>query len=171
MKEKVYKCGVIGAAILFTWGWISWGILPWHKNQYKAFTNESSVKDVMLNQTKEGGFYTIPSMDKCGQEKGPFIFASIKRDYTCSMLGASISMFIVKFVAACVVTWLLLQTKLDYKKSVTFITVIGFLIPFAALLSNVIWMGFPPMYAVTNILDSMIGWFFAGLAIAKFARK
>lgn len=171
MRNKIFKCGLIGAVVLFAWGWISWGILPWHKSQFKAFTNETSVKDAIINNAGDSGIYTIPSMDKCGKEKGPFIFASIKRDYSCSMGGSLISIFIMKFVAACVVTWLLLQTKFDSKKSVIFITVIGFLIPFTALLPNVIWMGFPPMYAVTNILDSMIGWFFAGLAISKFARK
>ena len=171
MRNKIFKCGLIGAVVLFVWGFFSWMVLPWHGKQFKAFSNESSVRDSILNNANENGIYSIPSMDRCGKEPGPFIFASIKRDYSCSMAGSLISVFIMKFVAACVVTWLLLQTKLDNKKSVTFITVIGFLIPFTALLPNVIWMGFPGMYAVTNILDSMIGWFFAGLAITRFARK
>ena len=69
MKEKIFKCGLIGAVVLFAWGWFSWMVLPWHNKQFKAFTNESSVKDAIINNAGEGGIYTIPSMDKCGKEK------------------------------------------------------------------------------------------------------
>lgn len=174
MREKIIKSGAVGAIILFIWGMFSWAVLPWHTMQFKQFSNEAAVQNAILSNAPTSGLYTIPSCcnrDK-KMDKGPFIFMSVmKEEKSYNMTGSIIAALIMKFVAACLVTWLLLQTKLDFRKSVVFIVVIGFLVGLLGELPKVIWHQFPGMFAFTMIVDSIIGWFLAALAIAKLARK
>ena len=88
-----------------------------------------------------------------------------------SMAGPIVGSLIVKLIAACLVAWLLFQTRLEYNKSVAFVTVVGFVLGFGAVMPYVIWFGFPGTFAISCIIESVFGWFFAGLAMAKMAGK
>jgi hypothetical protein len=95
----------------------------------------------------------------------------MKEETSYNMAGSVLKALLMKFIGACIVTWLLLKTKLNFKQSVGFITVIGFLIAFMGKMPDVIWFQFPGKFAFLCILEGVIGWFFAGLAIAKLAKR
>lgn len=177
--QKIMKCGFIGGFILFIWGAAAWTILPWQMNQFKTFSDEKNIRFKIQDSTPESGLYLLPSMKnndpqevKKQMAEGPFVFASVmKNGKNTSMVGSTVSSLIVKIIAACLVSWLLFQARLDYNKSVVYVTVIGVLIGFMGTLPYVIWFGFPGMFAISSIIESAFGWFFAGLAMAKVGMK
>lgn len=182
MVQKIMKCGLIGGFILFIWGAAAWTILPFQKNQFKTFSDEKSIRFNIKDNAPAAGLYTIPSMNYSSEDdiaeakkqmaEGPYVFAAVvPQGVNPSMSGNALSSLIIKIVAACLVAWLLFQTRLEYNKSVSFVTVIGFIIGFSATMPYVIWFGFPGMFAISGIIESVFGWFFAGLAMAKIAGK
>jgi hypothetical protein len=171
MKKTILKCGAVGAVILFLWMMFTWMALPIH--QINHFSNESNVSNQILSNAPQSGLYMIPSQcDKDSMQKGPLIFASVSKEDSCyCMVTSMIKELVVQFIGACVITWLLFQTKLNFKKSVGFITLVGVLIAWMSAIPHVIWFRFPAMYAVGAIFESAVGWFLAGLAICKLAKR
>lgn len=180
--QKIMKCGFIGGFILFIWGAAAWMILPWQMNQFKKFSDEKDVRFTIKDNAPASGLYMIPSMNYSNQDdvmeakkqmaEGPFVFAAVMaQGKNPSMAGSAVAGLIVKIIAACLVAWMLFQTHLDFNKSVTFIVVIGFILGLMATMPYVIWFGFPGMFAISCIIESVFGWFFAGLAMCKMAGK
>jgi hypothetical protein len=171
MKQKIFKCGLIGGVILFIWSAASWMLFPMYTNQFHTFSNEESVQSTISANAPVSGLYTVPAMGNCSKN-GPYLFAAIKTEgMNCSMTGAMASALAVRIIAAIIVAALLFQTKLKFKKSVLFITAIGFLLGMVGVMPLVIWFGFPGMYAFVSIFESVVGWFLAGLGMSKLARR
>lgn len=182
MMQKIMKCGFIGGFILFIWGAVAWTVLPWQMNQFKTFSDEKDVRFNLRDNTPASGLYLLPSLNHNNPEKvmeakkqmaeGPFIFAAVKLDgRSPHMFGSSVAALITKVIAACLVSWLLFQTRLDFNKSVKFVTVVGIVIGLLATIPYVIWFGFPGTFAISCILESAFGWFFAGLAMSKMVHS
>jgi VanZ family protein len=182
MVQKIMKCGFIGGFILFIWGAVAWTILPFQMSQFKKFSDEKSVRFNIKENAPVSGLYTIPSYNYSNQEEmmeakkhmaeGPFVFAAVMpHGKNPNMAGDMVGNLIVKIIAACLVAWLLFQTRLEYNKSVTFVVVVGLVIGIMATMPYVIWFGFPGMFAISGIIESLFGWFFAGLAMSKMAGK
>ncbi len=182
MVQKIMKCGFIGGFILFIWGAVAWTILPWEMSQFKKFSDEKQVRFTIKDNAPEKGLYMVPSMNQTNQEdmmtakkqmaEGPFVFAAVvPQGKNPSMVGSAVGTLIVKIIAACLVAWLLFHTRLEYNKSVAFVTVVGIVIGIMSTMPYVIWFGFPGMFAISGIIEAAFGWFFAGLAMSKMANK
>ncbi len=181
MIQRVVKCGLIGGFILFVWGAVSWSVLPWQKAQLHRFSDESEVRSAISDNIKGSGLYVLPNLNgyaaTCDEQaeakermrEGPFVTASIVANgRSPSMVGNAVCSLIVKIIAACLVTWLLLKTgPLEYTKTIKFITVVGIVIALSATLPYVIWFGYPGSFAIGSMIEIVIGWFLAGLAIAR----
>ena len=182
MVQKIVKCGFIGGLILFIWSAAAWTVLPWQKNQLKSFKDQKDVRFTIKDNAPASGLYTIPNLNVTGEEyeeaktqmaEGPYVFAAVSTKGRNPGMGASIiQSLIMKIVAACLVAWLLFHTKIsDHNTAVKFVTVVGLVIGISATLPYVIWFGFPGTFAISGILEAVIGWFFAGLGITRMARK
>jgi hypothetical protein len=181
MMQKIMKCGFIGGFILFIWGAVAWTILPWQMNQFKTFSDEKDVRFTIRDNAPESGLYLLPSLHNASSDErameakkqmreGPVIFASVNLEgKSPSVFGSSVAALITKVVAACIVAAFLCRSHLDYNRSVKFITGLGFIIGMMASIPYVIWFGFPGMFAISCIIESTIGWFFAGLAMSRVA--
>ena len=178
MMQKIMKCGFIGGFILFVWGAAAWTVLPWQMKQFNKFSDEKDVRYTIKDNAPQSGLYLLPSWSDNSQEakkqmqEGPFVFAAVlTQGKSAGMVGSSVAALITKIIAACLVAWMLFQTRLDYNKSVGFVTVAGIVIGFMGVMPYVIWFGFPGTFAVSAIIEAAFGWFFAGLAISKIALK
>lgn len=189
MRKCWFQCTVLGGLIVFVWGIISWLVLPWHSYSVERFNDEAQVASVILNNAPTNGIYVLPNVygnkiagttQEVNQElvisdeimhNGPHMFAAIrlqgKNPYS---YGAGyFRALLFNFAAAFVITWLLLKTKnQDYMDRVWFVTAIGVVGGILFFLPSWNFMCFPIGYAVVGILDFAIGWFLAGLAIAKY---
>jgi hypothetical protein len=104
--------------------------------------------------------------------QGPFVYAAVKLEgKNPRMGGAMLASFILKAVAACLVTWLLMQARItEFRKAVKFITIVGMVVGILVAFPHAIWFGFPAGYVVCSLLDTLVGWFLAGIAIAKVVK-
>lgn len=184
MVNKLVKCGLAGGIILFIWGAFFWKILPWHVCQRNHFTNESEVAKVIKNNAPVSGIYVLPTCDTANSpeamqqvmtkmQEGPYIFASVAlKGKNANVVRLMAQSFIFKVIIAGFVAWLLLQTqRLGYKGSVKFVLVAGVALALAATIPYCIWFGFSGAFSFCLIIESVIGWLFAGLAMAKLAMK
>ena len=186
MMQKIVKCGLIGGFVLFLWGAISWTVLPWQGKQIKRFSNEQQVQTAIANNIDGSGFYVLPNLHqyakgsdefesaKARMSQGPFATVAVMAGgknpcMVCSMIFD----LIVKIIAASLVTWLLLHNSgpHGFKRTVKIVTTIGLIIAIAATLPYVIWFGFPIGFAITSMIEAVIAWFLAGLAIGKILDK
>lgn len=181
MLKNIIKCGLVGGIIFFAWTQLLW-LLPFQRNQIKAFAHEETVRQCIKANAPESGLYQLPSMKyhhgeakmegKKEQTEGPFFFGAVLLEgKNFNRIGHMASTLVLDLISAFIIAWLLFQTRLDYKKSVVFITVIGLLVGLVHSIPNVIWVGFPLNHAFASILRTIIGWLLAGLAMAKMSRK
>ena len=49
------KGGILGAVILFVWGFLSWMVLPWHADSMHTFKDETAIaQSIQANASKSG---------------------------------------------------------------------------------------------------------------------
>lgn len=190
MDKKLFQAAVLGGIIVFLWGLISWMLLPWHQVTIKQFVNEERVAEVIRENALERGIYLMPSMYTYdnrqtpavaqqrveeGREKlarGPVMFASINpQGVNPNMAGSFFISIVINIIGAFFITWIVSQIKGGYWQRVGFITLIGFLVGFLGLLPAWNWWNFNMSYVVVGMMDLLIGWFLAGLLIAKIQQK
>lgn len=97
---------VVSAVVVFFASFIVWMVLPHHKKDYKALSNEDPVRDALRAQNPAPGMYCIPSMlgpdGKC-DAKNPEFQAKVKEGPWAVMtvlagwpnMGKSLGMWIV----------------------------------------------------------------------------
>lgn len=183
MMQKLIKCGIAGGVVLFLWGVVSWMVLPWHQMNMLKFKDESKVARVISDNAHQSGIYILPNMQNLPRDskamaeardamrQGPFVFASVSLEGQSPNMGVPmIQGIVLKIITACLVTWLLLQTKLKYSRKVAFVTVVGVVIALIATLPQVFWVGFPLGFSFACIFEIIVGWFLAGLVIAKLSK-
>ena len=183
MMQKLVKCGIAGGIVLFLWGMIAWTVLPWHQMHMLKFKDEARVARVIMENTPKSGIYLLPNMmdlpkdsqalmaARDAMRQGPFMFASVSLEgKDPNMALPMFKGFILKIIAACLVTWLLMQTKLNYNKRVGFVTMVGIVIGIMGTLPHTFWLGFPLGFSIACMFEIIFGWFFAGLVIAKLVK-
>lgn len=167
MMKKMAKGAIIGGLVLFAWGMLSWAVLPLQKDQMRNFKDGRQVAQVIQDNAPVEGVYILNK--GADSAVGPSVFATVSYERTDGTVKM-IESLVCKIVLAFLVTWLMLQTKLNDKKRVGFITVVGVTIALACSLPHVIWCGFPTGFTLAMIVDTVIGWALAGAVIAKVAK-
>lgn len=166
------KGGIVGALILFLWGFVSWMILHWHDTTLHAFNNESAITEVIASNATQSGIYLLPlqaiknNQDTTHQ---PFVFAAVHLEGTPTSMALPMAIsFLLQFLAALTVAWMLMQTSgLSYAGRVVFVLL------FALAASMVThgpywnWFYFDKQYTLVMVADLLIGWFLAALALAR----
>lgn len=177
MWKTVIKGAVIGGIIVFVWGMISWGLLPWHRMAMNHFSSPNKVAEVVQSNTMEDGAYVyccnMHPHDCKSHGAGPFIFAIVKKE-GMNMKGAQLLVkgLIINIIAAFFVTWMLFRSKAQpYWHKVGFFVLAALFAAFATHFPAWNWMGFPAGYTFVALIDLVIAWFLAGLAVAKIVHK
>ena len=141
---------------------------------YPLYFNIKEIFILPLNENvMENGIYVLPHMtEREGQNMdGLFMFASVCLASKHEGMGVPlVKSLILKVILAFIVTWLLLRTRLAYNKQVGFITVIGVVIALGAAVPPWIWAAFPIGFTLACLFEIIVGWFLAGLVIAKVTK-
>ena len=171
MKRNLLLSVVAGVA-LFVWGFVSWAVLPWHMMVANKFVNEAAVSQVLKENAHQAGVYFLPFSE---EDHGPDqigAFANVLPQGTEMNMGRQMAVGIAtQIVSALLVLALLsLTAGLSYWGKVGFFALAGLTIAFVSHAPYWNWFGFPGAYVGVTILDSLIGWTLAGLAVAKFTR-
>jgi len=189
MNKMLAKCAFIGGIIVFVWGMISWMLLPWHTMAMNKFKDEQRVAEVIRENAPISGVYILPNMYRISgteeeiqkqmakdaelMQKGPVMFSSIcLTGMDVKSVSPFITSIIINILAAGVITWMLMQTKgLKFMNQVGFITLGGVFVALVGDLPQWNWWGFAGNYIFVCMLDHVVGWFLAGLAMAKLMKK
>ena len=175
MWKTLFRCGIVGGVIVFLWMMVSWMILPLHKGAMNRFVDESEVVSTVTRYAPKDGIYVIPNMDARQEEteKQTFIFMNIKRDVDLGNMAFPMACGVItQIIAAMFATFLLLKTKaMKYWNRVWFVTVVGIFAILVGVLPAWNWWYFPWNWVVIEIFDVVIGWFLAGLVIAKLIKN
>ena len=164
---------IICAVVLFAWGAVSWMILPWHQMVTNEFTDEAEVAEVIKENAPKAGVYYLPfaHRDQKAGETAAFVNA-LPQGYDPGMIKQLVTQFIGDLISALIVICLLSQTAgLGYWGRVGFVALVGVAIGFVSHFPYWNWFGFPTPHVVVTVIDSLIAWFLAGLAIAKLVAK
>ncbi len=179
MSKSIIRGAILGAIIVYVWMFISWMVLPWTTSTLKQFKNEEFVGWVLKTNAKKSGVYVIPHPKTVeehgeGEEKSPQVFVSIKRkgiNYTGPKVY--IASFIINLIAAGLVSFLLTQVseRMRYGGKLVFVTIFGLTAGVLCYLPGWNWWGYSMCYTLVGIANSVIGWFLAGIVLARVVKS
>ena len=187
MARSLLLGALLGGVTAFVWSFLSYGVLPWHLNQYHSFQNEDDVSALVSSHAPEPGIYLLPmgpsqrglnaEQKKAAVEirtqkiqKGPLMFAAIRLSGFGSFPRVLLIQLLYQMLAALQLTWMLLQTTgLSYAHRVGFLAIAGLAASVIADLPYWNWYSFPTTYTAINLIDCTLTWLLAGLVIAKVA--
>lgn len=177
MGKSFILSSLVGALIAFCWGFISWVVIPWHMNNIHRFQDAKKVSEVFMDNAPENGVYVLHPME-CAtsnpdqRENCAFVFASVKKMHMNDNQYVHILYsFFNQLIAAVFITWLLMNAKAQkYWDRVTFVTIVGLVGGVLTLLPAWNWWGFSVSYTAVGMIDLVISWFLAGLAMAKLTK-
>ncbi|MGQ0657799.1 MAG: hypothetical protein ACT4NU_06850 [Chromatiales bacterium] len=185
---KMLLAAILGGAVVFVWGWVSWMVLPWHAPTLKVFASEEQVTQTLTDNAPTSGVYVLPNpehiqsntLPEVAQQakeaaserlrKGPFAFVAFTREGMDPRMTVQLAGALALDVAVAFLIVLLLRTTdgLGYVSRALFVTVIGFIVALAGNGPYWIWWRFATDYTLVSCADAVIGWFLAGLMIAAF---
>jgi hypothetical protein len=166
--------GVVGGLILFVWAALSWTVLPWHMLTLHSFKDPAAVAQIVQVNAPQSGIYLVPApTQEATPTQGPLVFASVHLPgMSSSMVPSLVIELAIQIIAAFLVTWMLTKTK-----DLNYFSRIGFVLVFA-LTANVVtelpywnWFYFDATYTLVMFVDLLIGWFLAGLVLAKLTAR
>jgi hypothetical protein len=188
MGKQLVLGTILGAIVLFVWSALSWMIIPWPGEPFRAFTNEKAVIDCVTANTPQSGNYMVPNEPKRApgmtdeqykaamqaamdqSARGPMVFAAVRLG-PMGMARPMIVQFLMDIVLALIACMLLLQTdRLSYFARVTFVAAIGVMIWIGGHVEEWNWFSFSSAYLMMEFGAIVIGWILAGLLMAKFVR-
>jgi hypothetical protein len=180
MKRTLFAA-LLGGVALFVWGGISHSVLLIGTG-FTPLPEEDKIVSTLISSIKEKGLYFFPSKDfrhstpeqeatwlekfrtgpagmiiyrPVGGE--PFSASKLLIQLLASLVTTSIISFVVSLMAA------------SYWERVAAITLLGLLACSAVSIIYWNWYEYPTSFFVAQIVDQVVGFFLAGLLIAKVA--
>lgn len=169
--RSVLIAAVLGAVVMFLWGWLSWVLLPWQTAVSNRFADEAAVQQALKMNAERAGVYYLPFESEDERPGEPTAFVNLRPDgWEMSMARTMIVGLIGLIVSALLVLMLLrLADPPTYRGRVGFIALSGLAIAFYGHFVYWNWYLFPTPYTIVQILDAAIGWTLAGLVMARVA--
>lgn len=163
--------GVLGGIILFVWSAVSWMVLPWHMMTLHSFKDEVAVVQTIQTNAPQSGMYMLP-LQETSQVKGPLVFASVyTQGMPSSMTSSLIISFITQIIVAFLVSWLLTKITGGYLSRLGVVMLFALAASIQTDIAYWNWFHFDTMYTAVAIADMLIGWFLAGLLLAKLTKN
>lgn len=165
--RPVFWGGVIGGIVLFLWGGISHMALPWAKQWVLPFPDPPAAVETLKTLVPQNGTYYDPH--------GYFLAAAPLpdgSDKSAKMGGTLASEFVTNLLVGMLLAGLLVAFR---ARTLSRLALLSATMAIAASLdvhmSYWIWYGFSWKFTLLAIVDLVIGWFLAGIAIAWVLRK
>lgn len=164
MIKRLLIGTLLGGVITFGWGAFSWMALPWHKATLHSFTNEHWVASAIRDNAPQSGVYVM--------HQEPATFAAVRRVPVDPTSGwFFIRGFLLELGGAFLLTLLLLTLpELDYRRRVWVAFAVALTGAVTTHLPNWNWWGFSAGFTWVAVVDQVIAWSLAGLAIAAVTR-
>lgn len=151
-------------------------VLPFHSQTLLSFKNETLVESALMASLDkgQGGIYLLPKPHSKESEQSnarPFAFVAMSPNGWGSMGTQMAVSFLLQVLGAALVTGLLLKTAgMSYWGRVLFVVIFALAVGVIAELPQWNWWRFSLAFVGAEIFDLVIGWFLAGLVIAKVTK-
>ena len=156
--------------MVFVWTTASWMLLPWHQTYLREFRDPDAVARVLRENAPVRGVYTLN--DTATGADGllkPSVYAAIAPRPSPMTAATLLLQAFANVGAALLVAFVLCgMQSASYWKLVTSSTLTGLAFALLTALPNFIWWQFPRSYLVVAVVEPVVGWFAAGMVMAKF---
>ncbi len=180
--KKIALAGLLGGVVLYVWSFLAWFVLPLHATSMRGVNNEDTLRAMLRSSLTEKGVYAIPypaggGSDKAAMEayqqkvrEGPNGMIVYDPNGTDPMMTAQMVIgFFIDVLAAAIAAWFLSRSTAAAGSYFARIVYCGMLGVFVSVFSHLVmwnWMGFPGLFTRDLIVDTIISWILAGVAIA-----
>jgi hypothetical protein len=178
---RVFIAGLLGGIVFFIWGAVAHMVLPIGEMGMNVSSNEEAVLAALRENVSGEGVYVVPGIapDKMSDEAAvkayserartsPYafvIFQPVGRD-GMEMGGNLAKQFISDTLSAMVVAFVLALGAFSFSKRVFVATALGLFSWLTVSVPYWNWYRFPLDFTVGNLLEQVLGWMIAGIAMA-----
>jgi hypothetical protein len=181
---RIVVAAIVGGLIVFIWSAIAHLATPLGTMGFSTLSGERHVLEVMRGAAPKSGMYIFPAeglgtkmtaeQQKAWEQKlrtGPSGILVITTGGGEAMSPRQlISELVSNIVAALIAAFLVSMMAGSYFKRAFAVALFGLFGVVSLLVSYWIWYGFPPLFVTGELITEVVGWFLAGLAIAKIVR-
>jgi hypothetical protein len=179
--KRIAIAAIAGGVIVFIWGAISHMLLPFGSMGFSTLPNEDAVTAALKSSIPDEGLYIFPGIDMSGDatEEEQAAWAARLRSGPRGLLvyhpqGSEpmsprqlLSELLANVLAAAVAAFLVSLMAAAYGRRVLAVALLGLFGWLSLEVSFWIWYGFPGSFIAAEAVTEVVGWFLAGLAIAR----
>jgi hypothetical protein len=185
MGGKTITGALVGAVILYVFGFLWYGMSGIGESSFSSLPNEETVVNTLTGAGLTSGTYIYPRMERNGEPismddwtalhaKGPLFEVRYHADGVEPMSATMfISGFVHFLVSTLLAAWLLsvaLPRLESYAKRVMFLTMLGIFAGVFVQLSGPIWFYYPWDRALSDLAYDGLAWLVAGLGMAAIIK-
>jgi hypothetical protein len=178
---RILIAAILGAAVLFLWGFLTHAILPIGEMGMSKPQNEDAVLQSVQANLPAPGIYVLPyfSHEQMNDEAvanawaekakaNPYAFVVVAPPPTdpMSMGRQMATQFGSMFIASLIVAWLLAATSWGFGSRVVGATAMGIFVWVASVVPIWNWYRFPTDYMIGGLIEHAVGWLLGGIVIA-----
>ncbi len=164
-----WKGALAGGSVVFAISAVSWMALPFHNKTIQAFADPAPVVSAVEATAPRSGIYVLPN-DPEGQRAptDPFLFVSYHKPGWGPM-GRSMAMgLLLQMIGAFLWTWILGKIPgLTLRQAALYGFFFGTCVGVLGAGPNWVWWKFPAGFTLLYVLDAMLAWTVASLAISR----
>jgi hypothetical protein len=183
--SRLWLGSVLAGVVLMIWGFVSWGVLAGALDVVRPVPGEMPVAQALDDAIPEDGTYFLPWEGMAGTEEekaawaarhaaGPVAFLFVRANGVESNMPKVMLTGFVHFILSAFLAGLILQRAAPalatYGARVGLVTLVGTFMAFAMGLSPSIWWYVPWSYGLFLAITAIVGWFLAGLVLARFVK-
>lgn len=175
--KRIVLATIVGAILSFFWGFVSWELLPWH--QLDTFENDAAVAQAISENAPTHGVYILPRRGEKGPDaeaitQGPFVYAIVrpnKLDSPWKMSTPMIGSFCIQLMGALLIAIAIHKIRATrYISRASVGPTMGLFAGLVMALPYWNWFELPDSHTLAQVLDPLIAWTIAGLAIAAIIK-
>lgn len=183
---RIIIAAIVGGLVVFIWSMISHMMLPIATMgmHMEKLPGEEALRSAMTEHLPESGLYFIPGMDPAlasdptqqydeaaeRMANGPVVMMTIAKEGSVGMTKELALEGITNICGALVAGLIIWCISCSFLCRVLVVMALGLFSWITIDASYVIWYGFPIEYGIGQLIDHLVGWFLAGLAIAAIVK-
>jgi hypothetical protein len=173
--------GAVGAAVvMFLWGFVYWGLLPFGAASIHSLPNEDAVRAALRAGNLPTGVYYLPKMgtDPAAEAhslEGPIVKLYYRAEGGPPMSPARMGLGWLHGLVAALLAGYLLATVTGvmntFPRRLAFVFALGLFGSFTMVLGDAIWWHHPLGFQLTQFGYHAVNWLLAGLVLAAVIKE
>lgn len=166
---KRISLGLLGAVILFIWGFVTHVVIGLYDPVFQGFADEAEVMAALERNAPAGGLYYLPLEPERGATPQTEAFVNFVPAGQRTAFGPMMALGLLAHAVSVFLVLTLLSGSwpAGYGSRVARFSLAGLALAFAVHSYYWVWFDFPGRYFALSLGDSVVGWTLVGLALAK----